>query len=118
MRCDQFMGLNEWASNLVDESIDAREIGQVETIFGDVIEHFSRSVKVLVAKVDECGAYVGMEGDEYALKRYTFPDGRVYETFVQAESWSSGPCFFLALKDKDGKVVPESLWGDKDIDNA
>ncbi|MEK9180319.1 MAG: hypothetical protein AAB897_02815 [Patescibacteria group bacterium] len=37
---------------------------------------------------------------------------------VQAEPWSSGPVFFLALQDEDGNWVAETLWPEEDIENA
>ena len=63
-------------------------------------------------------SYIGMFDQEYALHKYTFPDGRVFYEAVQASPWSSGPCFFLALKDERGEWVGESLWSEEEIENA
>jgi len=37
---------------------------------------------------------------------------------VQAEIWSSGPCYFIALKDQKGNWIKETLWSQKELDNA
>jgi hypothetical protein len=48
-----------------------------------------------------------------------FSDGRVLETYVQAEPWSSGPCTFMAIRDHVTKEpVVETLWSQRDIDTA
>jgi hypothetical protein len=56
-----------------------------------------------------------MFGTEYSLIRYYLPDGRTADEFLQADPWSSGPCFFLGLRVSDGQ---EFLWPQEDIDNA
>ena len=67
-------------------------------------------------KVVEYDYFIGMFEDKYPLCRAIFPDGVIIEEFVQAEVWSSGPCFFIALR-KNGEEIKESLWEQKDIDN-
>jgi len=118
MRCDQFMGLNSWASKLVNQTKTVKEVG--ERIADDgAIEPFSRVVQIPVVKTEECGAsFFGMFDEEYSLVKHILPDGRVFSEYVQAEPWSSGPCFFLALKDEKGEPVPESLWSQDEIDDA
>lgn len=118
MRCDQCAGLNDFARDLVTQMVDVREKVTKTYPNGDV-EEFERLVKLNeVSRKDSGKKYSGMFGDEYTLNRYTLPTGEVYEEYVQAEPWSSGPVFFLALKDGDGNVVEESLWDDEDIYNA
>ena len=117
-RSDQLIGLNEWASKLVRQTTTIVEVGRKETTDGKWLEDFSRRVLVPVAKIEKCGGFQGMFETEHPLNRYTFPDGRVFQEFVQAEPWSSGPCFFLALKDGEGREVLESLWSDEDINDA
>jgi hypothetical protein len=46
------------------------------------------------------------------------PNGSVFEEFVQAEPWSGGPCYYIALKNKRGAVVRQSLWTDEELGNA
>jgi hypothetical protein len=83
------------------------------------VEEFTRSVKINRVLQENSGkSYTGMFDNKYWLSRYTLPTGEVYEEFVQASPWSSGPVFFLALKDADGNEVEGSLWSDEDIDNA
>ena len=62
--------------------------------------------------------YSGAWGSDHVLYEYHL-DGEVYEEFVQAEPWSSGSCFFLALRDSEsGEAVPKSLWTEKEIERA
>jgi hypothetical protein len=39
----------------------------------------------------------------------------VYEEFVQATPWSGGPCYHIALRDRTGKVVANSLWSEEEL---
>ena len=92
MRCDQYMGLTEAAQSLISgESVRMEKSGKT---------------------------YSGMFDDVFCLNRYTLQDGRVFTEAVQAEPWSSGPCFFLALQDEHGEWVPESLWSENEINAA
>ena len=121
IRCDQFMGLNEWASNFVkgepvfvctEEVTRVYPDGRRETLKPRPV--FEPSVKM-----EESGElYSGMSEDEYPLHKYTFPDGRVYFEKLQAAPWSSGPVHFLALQDENKNWVPESLWAEEAIEAA
>ncbi len=56
---------------------------------------------------------------ELPLHVYTFSDGRVLESYVQAEPWSSGPNTFLALRDHATKEPVEgTLWPQEEIDSC
>lgn len=68
------------------------------------------------AQREVVGTYTGMFGDPHDLMEYRFRDGRVFTEYVQTEPWSSGPCFFIALKDNIDRVVPESLWAEEEIE--
>ncbi len=117
-RSDQYIGLNDWARALVHQRRDVREVGDTILPNGDAVP-FDRKGTALVAGVETIGEIVGAFSDCVAhLSRYTLPDGRVFDEFVQAEPWSSGPCYFIALKDGEGNEVAESLWSDEEIDNA
>lgn len=51
--------------------------------------------------------------------RYKFSDGRILESYVQAEPQSSGPHTFLALRDAITKEpLLETLWPEETIDNV
>jgi hypothetical protein len=46
-----------------------------------------------------------------SLHRYTFIyTGRVYEEYVQVAPWHGGPHYFIALKDKRGRVLKTTVW--------
>ncbi|OHB21464.1 MAG: hypothetical protein A2939_02930 [Parcubacteria group bacterium RIFCSPLOWO2_01_FULL_48_18] len=118
IRCDQFMGLNKWALNFVKGEPVLVCTEEVTRVYPDgrreTLE--PRPVHESSIKKEESGeSYFGMFGDSYLLHEHTFPDGRVYFEKVQAEPWSSGPVFFLALQDENGDWVPESLWAEKVI---
>ena len=118
MRSDQWIGLNAWATREVGRTRTAREVG-VRVFRRGRIERFDRKVRVPFAKVEVispvAGAWVDVVGH---LHRYIMPNGKVYEEFLQADPWSSGPCYFIALKDQQGNPVPQSLWTDEELNNA
>lgn len=118
MRTTQIFGLTEEALKLLNdyESIKINERG-VRTYPDGRTEHFEREVTKDPRKIEKCGSFCGMFDEECPLHRYTMPNGKVYEEYVQADPWSSGPCFFLALRDENGPIE-ETLWSDEDIDNA
>ena len=124
MRCDQHVGLNAPAQALLTGCGKKHFSNRYETVQAVLVES-GESVEVLVPVMEPCvrrepsgRSFYGMFEDEYRLNKYTLRDGRVYYEEVQADPWSSGPVFFLALKDEDGNWVPETLWAQEEIDNA
>ena len=84
MRTDQFIGLNPWATKLI-EGVKGTPISSHDTAWsGPQMLHAFRV------------------------------NGEVYEEYVQASPWSSGPMYFYALK-KAGVPVEESLWTEDEI---
>lgn len=119
IRMDQFMGLNKWATELVkgERVLVCTEKGM--RVFPDGREEpFSHEVHGSSVRKEKSGKTFSGFNPGYPLYKYTLPDGTVYEERVQAEPWSSGPVFFLALVDEIGQWVPESLWTDEEIDAA
>jgi hypothetical protein len=117
MRTDQFFGLNQWARELVHATQVVSEIG-VRKYPDDTIEAFIREVKLPVANITKIGEIdsVFAPGMPVAdLNRYELPDGRVFEEYIQAQPWNSGPCYFIALKDSETKPVRKSLWTRKQM---
>jgi hypothetical protein len=115
MRCDQYVGLNEWASEKVSRQVMVREVGARILPNGKALP-FDRTIKVPVAKVEVIGTITGAWTDHVAnLHRYSLPDGRVYEEFIQADPWSSGPCYYIALKNNKGNLIRQSLWTDEEL---
>jgi hypothetical protein len=118
MRCDQYVGLNPWASKLVSRKIKVHEVG-VRTFPNGRSKRFNRWYRMPLARITKIGKIKGAWNDHVAdLHRYTFPDGRVFVEYVQASPWSGGPCYFIALKDRHGRPVPESLWTDDELMTA
>ncbi len=110
MRMDQYIGLNKWAQERVSESHVVREVGAQILPSGKVVS-FDRTVRVPLVTTEVIGHITGAWVDKVAdLHRYTMPNGSVFEEFVQAEPWSGGPCYYIALKNKKGAVVRQSLW--------
>lgn len=90
-RSDQYIGLNDWATEMLASC-------QAQATPYDKIE----------------GAW---NDDVASLHEYTLPDGHVYREYVQTSPWSSGPMYFIALKDMQyDEPVARSLWSDHDID--
>lgn len=52
----------------------------------------------------------------WPLHLYTMKDGTVYMEYVQETPWSSGPMYFLGLKDKDGNPIKDLLWTEEEIE--
>ena len=60
------------------------------------------------------GEITGMFGEKIRnLYSYTIPEGEVWEEFIQAEPWSSGPMIFLAIKNSRGEIKG---WDDEWIE--
>ena len=123
IRMDQHMGLNEWATNFVQGEQVLVCMEEVTRVYPDGRRETLDPRRVFECSVEQepsGNSYIGMFEDEcpYCLFRYTFPNGQVYYEAVQTAPWSSGPVFFLALRDKDGNWVPESLWPEEAIESA
>ena len=122
MRMDQHFGLNAWAEDLVKGKTVHVYTERIDRIYpsGAEIEQPDRPIyrSDVTKEVIEGKVYSGMFGDQYPLHRYKLANGKVYFEFVQSDAWSSGPCFFIALMDVEGKQVEASLWADEDIERA
>jgi len=120
IRMDQYIGLNHRAEDLVAGKRILLYTKHETQIYPDGKTEVLDSKDIYgsdIKREESEEFYEGMFGDKYLLNKYTFPDGRVYIEFVQAEPWSSGPMFFLALKDAEtGEEIVESLWTEEEID--
>ena len=118
MRCDQYIGLNDWARKLVSTKTKVREYG-VQVFADGGRARFSRWRRITLVRKEHAGVIRGAYKPQVdKLHRYTLPSGEVFTEFVQATPWSGGPCYFIALKDKHGVPVPESLWTKDEIARA
>ena len=114
-RSDQYIGLNPWAKHLVTRKVKVREHG-VRTFADGTKQRFSRWRRMPLVRSEHAGIIRGAWNPMVArLHRYTMPSGEVLTEYVQAEPWCSGPCYFIALMDKHGKPVPESLWTEEEM---
>ncbi len=121
MRTDQHRGLNQWATLFVRGCGKPHFSGKHRTEKVVLPDGTEGELEIPVYKPcvlrEESGEfYAGMFDNYYPLFRYTFRSGQVYTEYVQAAPWSSGPMFFLALRDEKGQSVTESLWRDEEID--
>jgi hypothetical protein len=117
MRCDQMMGFNQWAKDL----LEGQKIRVTDTILRKFPDGTTRELEetklIDTIRTTETGEFfVGMFDDKYPLHRYELTNGKVFVAYVQRCIWSSGPCFWLALKDKDGNPVSESLWQEEEME--
>ena len=120
MRMDQYSGLNEWARNTVQKREKARVTGTM-TFEDGRQRKFTRWAKVPVARIQTIGAIHRFYGGSRLadLRRFTMPDGTVYEEYVQSTPWSGGPVYHTALKNAaTGEPVVESLWTDEELANC
>lgn len=119
MRTDQYIGLNERAQELVRGTPVFLFSEEVTRVYPDGRREIlpPREVQGSSVKVEDNGVIEGAWTDVVStLHKHTLPDGRVLREEVQANPWSSGPCYFVALKDEAGNWVPESLWTDEEIE--
>lgn len=117
-RSDQVIGLNSRAEKLIEGEQVLQYIEHVTRVSPDGRKEELGPNEVYGSSVlcEESGdTFTGMFKNNYPLMKYTFPDGRILFEKVQAEPWSSGPMFFLALKDEQGKWVKKSLWTEKEM---
>ncbi len=120
MRCDQYIGLNPWATNRVGQMRAIRIVGKK---FDEATGKFLGKVEQIgtepVLRREVIGHIEGAwQNQVAALYRYHLGRGRYFDEYVQATTWSSGPCYFVALKNKRGNVVRQSLWAQSEIDKA
>lgn len=118
-RFDQLRGLNDWARKTICKREKVHVTGEM-TFKDGRRKRFSRWTKVPVARIQVIGKLPGVWIPYVTdLHRYTMPDGKVYEEFLQCDPWSSGPVYHLALRDaRTGKPVAKSLWTDEEIAQA
>jgi hypothetical protein len=58
-------------------------------------------------------------GEGPTIEKFTFSDGRVWESYIQEEPWSSGPVTFMAMRDfTTREPITETLWPQELIDAA
>lgn len=121
-RSDQYIGLNKWARDLLESQPQNR----VEIVgWRKTLDHTGKEVSAgpydhaysePSYKVEDIAAVDGAWTEKFfTLHRYTLVDGTVYEEYIQAEPWSSGPMYFIALKTKGGMPVVESLWTEQEM---
>jgi hypothetical protein len=115
-RFDQYLGLNDWAKRTVCKREKVRIEGVMQFSDGRR-KRFVRWANVPQARIKVIGIVTGAWKPKVAdLHRYSMPDGRVYEEYVQCAPWSGGPVYHIALKNaKTGLPVAESLWTDEEI---
>lgn len=118
MRTDQYIGLNERAAALVEgeQILLYRETITREYPDGRTVTAGPKPVTGSNVRIEKYDDLEGAFGNDFPLFRYVMADGREFYEYVQAEPWSSGPCYFLALRDSRGNPVPESLWTDEEIE--
>lgn len=121
MRCDQLVGLNAWAENLVRGCGMSHFTGKFDRVSAAMFSSHKTENFVLprlepCVRQDPSGKGFYGAFDPSPLMKYTLRDGRVLYEAVQAEPWSSGPVTFLALADEAGNRFPESLWTNAEIE--
>lgn len=115
MRTDQYIGLTEKGVEII-KNVGERILyfihGTKTFTDGSTEPYEDVHTEPMQRQYDEIeGAF----GNSFPLYEYTLQNGRVVREAVQATPWSSGPCFFIALKDEEGNWIQESLWSNKAI---
>jgi len=116
MREDQHIGLIRWAQKFIERGSIPVTVEIVHTLpdgTRKVMDSFPSMTNP--CQFPSGKTYSGAWDGDHVLHEYRL-DGKVYEEFVQTEPWSSGPCFFLALRDPEtGNAVRGSLWAEEEI---
>jgi hypothetical protein len=118
MRSDQLIGLTPAAQALTRGRPVPAYTRHERRVYPDGSTDILPPVDITASSVvstpyaDEPGAWADVAG---VLYRHTLtnspPPHRVLEEYVQATPWSSGPMYFIALRDATtGQSLPETLW--------
>ena len=110
MRETQNMGLSQEALDWLDKHAERTKVKTCPTC-----KHTTGGGYDCEVYDKETGVSRGMFDDGPELYSYKTDRETVVE-IVQAVPWSSGPCIFLCLQDKEGKKIGE--WSQEEIDNA
>jgi hypothetical protein len=102
MRCDQHFGLPKEALEFLAENEKTLPI-------------CTCCKRPFPLELEQIGTYTGMFCDKFPLYRHFLTDGKVADEFLQADPWSSGPCFFIGLKVSNGEIFE---WPQETIDGA
>jgi len=130
MRMDQWIGLTDAGAKYLERFELEYHVQTITFWFdpndpqakGEQSERHGRGIPPWQRKV-----ILNVEGawDDYvgSLHEYTVEDkeGNIVEyakEVMQAEPWSSGPCYFIALQDRAGQWIAETLWSQEELDNA
>lgn len=73
---------------------------------------FARNLAATAVKVEKICNLSSVFED---LRRYTMPDGTVYNEYVQTVKESICQVYFIALRNADGNYVAESNWTDEEM---
>jgi len=115
MRCSQIMGLSDGARKFLKKGEKLLWTDHIRRVFPDGSEEEEVYEHCAVEIRPGEGSY-GMF-HEFEFDEFVFPDGTVYEEYVQHEVWSSGPMIWLAIRHKDTKEpVKETLWPCDDLE--
>ena len=119
MRMDQDRGFTPWTEDFLNRLQELAYTEETTRVYPDGRRE-ARSPKPVYTHYykGQHNYYIGMYDQEYPLYKYQTSAGHTYYETLQASPWSSGPVFFLALKDSEDKWIKESLWSDEEIENC
>ena len=100
MRQDQYIGLTKEALHFLDELMGQKKSTSIHIDWETrqvVTEEVHNCNKEIYSHIN--GAWTDVVSN---LHQYVKDGIPVVREIVQAESWSSGPCYFLCLEDEKG----------------
>ena len=116
MRCTQIMGLTKAAHQFLQENCATTPINKCPTC------GHTTGGETIKQTYKDCSDF-GLCDDGPILNEYTLKDGRKVREVIQADPWSSGPMFFLALIYVEDFVLENQLekllypWSRASIEN-
>lgn len=109
---DTFIGLNIWAQVFVRGEQTLAYFELTRRVYPSGMEELLPKKEYYISNVvkEQNGkVWKGMSSNAHLMK-YIFPDGLMFDEFVQAEKYENGFKVFTALHDFEGNTVAESVW--------
>lgn len=118
-RTDNYIGLSPRAEEFLKNNCHEIFVTTIREYPKDrekntILSEKSVSVELWSEKYDKLeGAFY----NSFPLYEYYLRNGKTVIEVLQADPWSSGPCFFLCLADKDtGNPIEETKWTEEEIE--
>lgn len=118
MRTDQYIGLSPRAQEYLEKNALSCFVTTIIEYPKDPVKKTIMSERSVETRLWQTtyDKIEGAFGNTFPLSEYRLSDGTKIREKVQAEPWSSGPCYFTCLVNKrTGEVIEETKWTEEEI---